>query len=101
MVQVSPKRTNVPGLKVRGRGRGGFRGGRGSGGGYYGRGPPRGGYGGYGCVCQTLPAGLQLTAAVCTHKQTRGRGGFRGGRGGGGGYYGRGLQGAAMEATGE
>lgn len=42
-LKVNPKRTNVPGLKQRGRGRGGpyggFRGGRG-----YGR---RGGYGGY------------------------------------------------------
>lgn len=41
-LKVSPKRTNVPGLKQRGRGRGGaFRGGGGRG---YGRG---GGYGGY------------------------------------------------------
>lgn len=38
-LKVLPKRTNVPGLKARGRGRGGFRGGRA----YGGRG--RGGYG--------------------------------------------------------
>ena len=53
-LKVLPKRTNVPGLKVRGRGRGGFyssyRGGgwRGrGGGGYYGG-------GGYGCVLTQL-----------------------------------------------
>ena len=45
-LKVLPKRTNVPGLKARGRGRGGFRGGGRLGG----RG--RGGYG-YGCACQT------------------------------------------------
>ena len=49
-LKVLPKRTNVPGLKVRGRGRGGFyggfRGGGGGGGGWRGRGG--GYYGGYG-----------------------------------------------------
>ncbi len=44
-LKVLPKRTNVPGLKARGRGRGAFRGG----GRFGGRG--RGGYG-YGCVRQ-------------------------------------------------
>jgi len=55
-IKVVPKRTNIPGMSARGRGRGGFRGGgRGFGGGYGGRGGggggggfPRGGYrGGY------------------------------------------------------
>ena len=46
-LKVLPKRTNVPRLKVRGRGRGGFYGGfRGGGGGWRGRGG--GYYGGYG-----------------------------------------------------
>lgn len=45
-IKVSPKRTNVPGMKMRGRGRGGFAP-RGRGGFYGGRGF-RGGYGGYG-----------------------------------------------------
>lgn len=46
VLQVDPKRTNVPGM-TRGRGRGGPRGGRGFGGGRGGF-PPRGGYrGGY------------------------------------------------------
>ncbi len=43
-LKVLPKRTNVPGLKVRGRGRGGPY--RGGGRAYGGRG--RGGFGGYG-----------------------------------------------------
>ena len=51
-LKVLPKRTNVPGLKVRGRGRGGFYGGFRGGGSWRGRGG--GGYygsgGGYGCV---------------------------------------------------
>ena len=47
VLQVDPKRTNVPGM-TRGRGRGGPRGGRGFGGGRGGGYPPRGGYrGGY------------------------------------------------------
>lgn len=40
-IKVSPKRTNVPGLKAFRGGRGGYRGGP------RGRGPPRGGRGGY------------------------------------------------------
>ena len=51
-LKVLPKRTNVPGLKVRGRGRGGFYGGFRGGGGWRGRGGGGyyGGGGGYGCV---------------------------------------------------
>ncbi len=52
-LKVLPKRTNVPGLKVRGRGRGGFYGGFRGGGGWRGRGSGGyygGGGGGYGCV---------------------------------------------------
>jgi len=46
-LKVDPKRTNLPGMAARGRGRGGPRGGRGFGGGRGGY-PPRGGYrGGY------------------------------------------------------
>ena len=53
-LKVLPKRTNVPGLKVRGRGHGGFYGSY-RGGGWRGRGG--GGYyggGGYGCVLTQL-----------------------------------------------
>ncbi|KAF7115541.1 hypothetical protein CNMCM5793_002635 [Aspergillus hiratsukae] len=44
-LKVVPKRTNLPGMGSRGRGRGGFRGGRGF---YRGGFPPRGGYRGGG-----------------------------------------------------
>ena len=48
-IKVNPKRTNVPGLKQRGRGRGGFFPPRGRGfGGRRGGYSPYGGYGGYG-----------------------------------------------------
>eukprot|EP00741_Cyanophora_paradoxa_P009737 tig00001628_g9434.t1 len=75
-IKVNPKRTNVPGMAVRGghgfpRGRGGFRG--------------RGGYGPH----YGAPYGAPYGPPGGFYGPPRGRGGFRGGfrgRGGGGGY---------------
>lgn len=69
-LKVLPKRTNVPGLKVRGRGRGGFYGGFRGGGGWRGRGGGGyyggGGGGGYGCVTVDPELALHCTALHCT-----------------------------------
>ena len=69
-LKVLPKRTNVPGLKVRGRGRGGFYGGfRGGGGGSGWRGRGGSGYygggGGYGYVAVNPDSPPHPTAVHC------------------------------------